>query len=114
MSDLPTRRQFIASGAALTGAALAGLVPALAACGGGGPKSSTSCEGYAALKPTDLQQRTALQYVDVTPVGSQLCLNCRLYVQPAGESPCGGCQLFAGPVLPGGWCKSWVAQAAAS
>ena len=113
MPDVTTRRQFLASGAALTGVALTGLVPALAACASE-PRAATACEGYSALKPTDLQQRTALKYVDVTPVGSQLCLNCRLYVQPAGESPCGGCQLFAGPVLPAGYCTAWVAVAAAS
>lgn len=114
MPDLTTRRQFLASGAALTGAALTGLVPALAACGGGGPKTSTSCEGYSALTPADLQQRATLKYVDVTPVPGQVCVNCRLYVKPAGESPCGGCQLFAGPVLPAGYCTAWVAIAAAS
>ena len=105
MPDLTTRRQFLASAAALVG------LPVLAACGGA-PESASACAGYDALSPADVQQRAALQYVDKTPAPDKLCLNCRFYTAPAGGSPCGGCQLFAGPVLPGGYCTSWAATPA--
>ena len=105
MSDTVSRRRFLIA----TGGAL-GLAPVLAACGGG-PVNASECDGYDALTESDLQSRSALQYVDLSPRGDQNCANCRLYNAPTGGSPCGGCQLFAGPVAPKGWCSGWVAQA---
>lgn len=102
MSDPLSRRRFLVT----TGAVL-GLGPAFAACGG--PVTAASCEGYDALTAQDLQTRTALVYVDVTPIPGQRCDNCRQYTRPTGGSACGGCTLFAGPVTPGGHCASWAA-----
>ena len=106
----PNRRRFLVA----TGAAL-GFVPlatALAGCGGGGDVTAASCPGYSALTPEQQAARTALEYVDVTPVPGQRCDNCRFYNVPTGAtSPCGGCQLFRGPVAPAGHCRSWAAKA---
>ena len=105
----PTRRRFlVAAGGAL---GFVPLVTLLAGCGGG-DATAASCPGYSALTPEQLQARTALGYVDVTPVPGQRCDNCRFYNVPTGQtSPCGGCQLFQGPVSPGGYCRSWAAKA---
>ncbi len=106
MSDSVSRRRFLASAGAVLG-----VGPMLAACGGGGNVQASSCEGYTALDGAALQQRASLNYVDNSVTPGQLCSNCRFYNLPEADSPCGGCQLFPGPVAPGGWCKSWVAQA---
>lgn len=106
MSDSVSRRRFLVSAGAVLG-----VGPVLAACGGGDDTVAASeCAGYGDLTAQDLQNREALQYVDVSPNAAQVCSNCRLYNQPQGGSPCGGCQLFAGPVTPGGWCASWQAM----
>lgn len=106
MSDSVSRRRFLVSAGAVLG-----VGPMLAACGGG-DVTAASCEGYAALDAAALQQRASLEYVDESATPGQLCSNCRFYNAPAAGADCGGCQLFAGPVAPGGWCKSWVATAA--
>ena len=102
MPDLTSRRQFLAA----TGAVL-GLGPALAACGGA-PTRAAQCDGYGALSTAELQQRQALDYVDVSPRADQNCANCRLYNAPTAEGACGGCQLFPGPVVAQGWCTAWA------
>ena len=108
MADSVSRRRFLVSAGAVLG-----VGPMLAACGGGGGSvTAASCEGYGALDAAALQQRQSLGYVDNSPTPGQQCSNCRFFNAPEGGSPCGGCQLFAGPVAPGGWCRSWVAAAA--
>lgn len=106
MSESVSRRRFLASAGAVLG-----VGPILAACGGGSDVTAAGCAGYSDLDAAQLQQRATLEYVDVSATPGQLCSNCRFYDVPEGGSPCGGCQLFPGPVTPGGWCKSWVAQA---
>lgn len=106
MSDL-SRRRFLVSTAALVG-----LAPLAAGCGDETIRAA-NCEGYGALDTAALKQRQALGYVDVTPNPAQQCTGCRFYQAPAPGAACGGCQLFAGPVAPGGYCASWVANAAA-
>ena len=119
-SDSPSlsRRAFIGRLGAL-GAAGLGATSLLSACGGDdarvGPDGvaivdSSTCEGYDAIEPAGLQTRQSLNYVDATEMEGKNCANCRFYNVPEGGSPCGGCQLFPGPVSPGGWCQSWVAQ----
>ncbi|OZC01410.1 high-potential iron-sulfur protein [Rubricoccus marinus] len=103
-----TRRQFL-SRAAVAGVAL-GAPSLLAACGSGDPRSASGCDGYSALTPQELQARQGLNYVDASPKPAQLCSNCMHYTAPA-EGACGGCKLFAGPVLAGGYCTAWAAQA---
>ncbi|MDT7855761.1 high-potential iron-sulfur protein [Rubrivirga sp. S365] len=109
MSDAVSRRRFLAA----TAGAFA-LSPVLAACGGGdeGGVVAANCEGYGALTAAELQQRAALNYVDVTPIPGEMCSNCAFYEAPAGGAACGGCQLFAGPVAPGGYCTGWAAATA--
>lgn len=109
MSDAVSRRRFLAT----TAGAFA-LSPVLAACGGGdgGGVVAANCEGYGALTATELQQRAALNYVDVTPIPTEMCSNCQFYVAAESGAACGGCQLFAGPVAPNGYCTGWVAAAA--
>jgi hypothetical protein len=107
MSDSLSRRRFLVA----TAGAL-GVVPVLAACGGGGPTTASACEGYNALTETDLTTRNALGYVDVSANPAEICSTCRLYNAPAAGSACGGCQLFAGPVMAGGYCTGWAAMAA--
>ena len=107
MSESVSRRRFLVSAGAVLG-----VGPVLAACGGGGGgATAASCEGYAALDGAALQQRQSLGYMDASPNAAQRCDNCRFYNAPAEGAACGGCQLFPGPVVPGGWCRSWVAQA---
>ena len=107
MSAPVSRRRFLT----VTAGAL-GVVPALAACGGGGPTQASACAGYGDLTGADLAARNALGYVDKSPKPAEICASCRLYNLPEGESPCGGCQLFAGPVLAAGYCDSWAAMRA--
>ncbi|MEO0558688.1 MAG: high-potential iron-sulfur protein [Bacteroidota bacterium] len=106
MSDSLSRRRFLAATAGAVG-----IVPVLAACGGGAPTSSSACEGYDALTEADMATRNALNYVDKGTNPAEICSSCRLYTVPETGSGCGGCQLFAGPVLPGGYCTGWAAIA---
>ncbi len=106
MSDTVSRRRFLVSAGAVLG-----VGPLLAACGGDSAVTAASCAGYGDLSAQDLQNRAALNYVDVSVTPGQMCSNCRLYNAPEAASPCGGCQLFAGPVAPGGWCSTWQAAA---
>ena len=103
MPDSVSRRRFLASAGAVLG-----VGPLLSACGGG-DATAAACEGYDALDAAALRQRESLEYVDQTPNAAQRCDNCRFYQAPTGDPSCGGCQLFPGPVVPSGWCRSWVA-----
>ena len=103
MPDLTSRRQFLAA----TGAVL-GLGPALAACGGA-PTRAAQCDGYGALSTAELQQRQALNYVDVSPRADQNCANCRLYNAPARpRARAAAASCSPGPVVAQGWCTAWV------
>jgi len=106
MSDSLSRRRFLVATAGAMG-----VVPVLAACGGGAPTTASACEGFDALTEADMATRNALAYVDKGTNPAEICSSCRLYNAPAAGSACGGCQLFAGPVLPGGYCTGWAAMA---
>ena len=108
-SSPESRRDFLAR-FAVAGVVI-GAPTLLAACGGGEPTTASACEGYASIPPEALQTRQTFQYVDQSPVAAQTCSNCLQYNAPA-EGVCGGCKLFAGPVLAGGHCTSWVARPA--
>lgn len=107
MPDALTRRRFLAATAGAIG-----VVPVLAACGGGEPATASACAGYDALTDADMAARNALNYVDEATNPAEICASCRLYNAPESGSACGGCQLFAGPVLAGGYCTGWVAMSA--
>ncbi len=116
-----SRRDFLSRTLA-RGAAGLGLPAVLAACGGDGENgngqaagteaglTAAECEGYDALTEADMDMRQSLEYVDNSPIPEQLCSNCQFYEPEASGPDCGGCLLFAGPVVPDGYCTSWIAQ----
>lgn len=123
-----SRRDFLLKASALGAVAIGGS-SVLAACGGkeGGsetpaaapaapqaaPKTAAAgCNDLTGLTDQEKQMRTALQYVDATPIAEKRCDNCQLYVVPEGDSPCGGCKILKGPVAPAGYCTSWAAKQA--
>ena len=122
-----SRRDFLLRASAI-GAAAVGGTTLLAACGGKGggaeapaaetpaaPAPSTasaSCNDLTGLTDQEKQMRTALQYVDETPIAEKRCDNCQLYIEAEGAATCGGCKILKGPIAPAGYCTSWAAKQA--
>lgn len=52
--------------------------------------------------------RSALKYVDKSPIPIRTCDNCKLFIKPLQNSSYGGCQVIPGPIVPKGYCISWV------
>ena len=108
-----TRREFLER-AAILGAAV-GVAPLLAACGTSEGETMTDdgavtgpidCTDTSALTEAEVKTRTSLQYVEMTEMPDQNCLNCEQYDGDAAA--CGACTLVPGPINPEGWCISWV------
>lgn len=124
-----SRRDFLLKASAL-GAVVVGGGSLLAACGGeeaakapaAAPPASSSqapaasaaggCNDLAGLTDQEKQMRTALQYVDETPIPEKRCDNCQLYIEAEGGAACGGCKILKGPIAPAGYCTSWAAKQA--
>lgn len=132
------RRTFLAKAGLLSLTALSGTA-LLQACGGSPEEASSEspspkpapapapaaepeetsatvnadCDQYNAdLAESDLNVRESVGYVAESPEADKICKNCRFYQPDKFEGACGGCQLFVnGAVAPGGYCKSWAAQA---
>lgn len=52
--------------------------------------------------------RSALKYVDKSPIPNRTCDNCKVYIKPLPNSSYGGCQVIPGPIDPKGYCISWI------
>ena len=118
-----SRRTFLKHAVVVGAAGLIG--PALlTACGSGNaadtkteptqilPRSATSgkCEESANLPSGDIAARQAVNYVDESPQAEKSCAICRFFKQPAQDVTCGECEIIKGPIAPGGYCNTWVAQ----
>jgi hypothetical protein len=108
-----TRREFLER-AAILGAAF-GAAPLLAACASSEEGAATGddvaagpidCTDTSALTEDEVKTRTDLEYVEMSEMPDQNCLNCEQYDGDA--TACGACTLVPGPINPEGWCISWV------
>jgi hypothetical protein len=99
-NDPVSRREALRSALLFGAAAMAPAV--LAGCG----KKELTCTDTSGLSQSDLQMRTALQYVDKSPEAGKECDNCAQF-EPAGADKCGACKIVKGPISPKGYCKSW-------
>lgn len=72
--------------------------------------SDLDCSDPAALSENDIQQRDALQYVEVSEMPEQNCANCLQFEPAQTEGECGACKVVPGTINPAGWCSVWVAQ----
>lgn len=98
--DLLTRREALRGGLSIAAGA-AGLMVL------GCDKKELSCTDTAGLSAQELQTRSSLGYVDVTPDPAKPCETCQFYVAAAPDK-CGGCSVVKGPIHPRGYCKSWA------
>ena len=105
-----TRRHFLGQAVTVSLAAVW-----LTACNGNQDNATATavCEGEEALSVADRTTRQAVNYVDQAPDANKTCANCRFFQQPAVTLVCGGCEVVKGPIAPGGYCTTWVAQEAA-
>lgn len=112
--EVCSRRQVLTS-VLQAGALVVGAGALLSACKDGGgktaapaaPTGAAICDAKKLPRPAQAQ-RTALKYVDQTPVAGKNCANCKLY-KPG--KPCNGCTLIKGPVEAKGYCTAWAAKA---
>ena len=100
-NDPVSRREALRSALLFGAAAMAPAV--LAACG----KKELTCTDTSGLAASDQQMRTALEYVDKSPMPGKECDNC-MHFEPAAPDKCGACKILKGPIHPKGYCKSWA------
>lgn len=110
------RRNFIKA------AFLGGASTYLIGCAGGDDNSQTqtetepqvadlACDDVSALTEAEVQARTNLNYVDVSPKPGEYCNNCSFWVEGESATSCGGCTVIKGPIAPKGYCITWAAKA---
>jgi hypothetical protein len=104
-----SRRRFLKQAFMIS--ATAGL---LAACSSQSNTAAEAalCEGEESLSIADQTTRQAVGYVDQAADAGKTCANCRFFQQSTAEAGCGSCEVVKGPIAPGGYCTTWVAQAA--
>ena len=105
-----SRRDFLSRLAAV------GTVGSIAACADAPQRvsepeadaASFACTDTSGLTDMEIQARSALEYVDTTPIQGKTCDNCAFYVVPADGAQCGTCLTVKGPVHPKGYCNIWA------
>jgi hypothetical protein len=110
MSDQKIARRELLRGSMTLGLLVLGGT-AVAACGKKTP-AALDCSDTTGMKPDEISNRTALQYVEKTTDPAKQCQNCQQFVAPPVPGTCGTCKVLKGNVNPGGNCKSWVAKSA--
>lgn len=98
-----TRKDFLLKALGVAGATAIGAV-VFEACKA--PK--VPCDTEEGLAPIEIKRRRSVHYVSQTPFPEKTCKNCEFFLNQQPNNGCGECQLFAGTVVPGGFCDTWV------
>ena len=93
-------------------------VTVLSGCGGGNDTeapvqqetAALECNDLTGLTESEINARTNLNYVDVTPKPGQVCDNCAFWAEGATATACGTCTVVKGPIAPKGYCITWAAK----
>jgi len=97
---------------------MSGISAFAISCGGKEEKQSVQkengdpCDDLSGLSKAEIEMRSDLEYVPVSPDKNKTCLNCEYYHVSQNENICGTCDLFKGPVNPNGYCSQWYIKAA--
>jgi hypothetical protein len=97
---------------------MSGISALALSCGGKEEEQSVQkenedpCNDLSGLSKDDIDMRSGLEYVSVSPDKNKTCLNCEYYHASKNGKICGTCDLFKGPVDPNGYCSQWYIKAA--
>lgn len=95
-----TRRRLLQNSALLPLVSL----PLLQGCGESAP---VACIEPELLSRGEEQMRKTRQYVAVSAIAAQQCVNCAFF-GTADAQECGHCEILDGPVNASGHCTSWA------